>query len=79
MDLHKESIQIATVDKNGRMEYNSKISNTLKDIDNFFDEILYNAGIVMESSSISEEIFLRLRDAGHNPVLSICRVHNHAY
>ena len=70
MDLHKDSIQIAIVDKNGRMESNTKIPNTFKDIDEFFNEIPHHAGIVMESSSVSEAIFLHLRDAGYNPVLS---------
>ena len=70
MDLHKDSIQIAIVYKNGRMESNSKIPNTFKDIDDFLSEIPKNAGIVMESSSVSEAIFLHLRDAGYNPVLS---------
>ena len=39
MDLHKHSIQIAIVDRNGRMKFNTKISDTFKDIDDFFSEM----------------------------------------
>ena len=70
MELHKDSIQIAIVDRNGRMESNTKIPDTFKDIDDFFGGIPHHAGIVMESSSVSEAIFSHLRDAGYNPVLS---------
>lgn len=45
-------------------------ANTLKDIDDFLSEIPQNTGIVTESYSVSEAIFLRLRDAGYNPVSS---------
>lgn len=70
MDLHKDALQIAIVDGTGRVESNSKISNTFGNIDRFFGDIPKSAGIVMEASSISEGIFLHLRESGFSPVLS---------
>ena len=70
MDLHKDSLQIAIVDGKGRVESNSKIPNTFEDIDRFFGDIPKSAGIVMEASSVSEGIFLHLRDSGFKPSLS---------
>ena len=70
MDLHKDALQIAIVDGTGRVESNSKISNTFGNIDRFFGDIPKSAGIVMEASSISEGIFLHLRKSGFSPVLS---------
>ena len=70
MDLHKDSLQMAIVDSRGRVESNSKIPNTFGDIDGFFSDIPRSSGIVMEASSVSEEIFLRLRDSGFKPVLA---------
>ena len=70
MDLHKDALQIAIVDGTGRVESNSKISNTFGSIDRFFGDIPKSAGIVMEASSISEGIFLHLRESGFSPVLS---------
>ena len=58
MDIHKKSIQISMVDSNGRELSNTKISNTIQDIDEFFADVPHDAGVVMESSSVSQNVFL---------------------
>ena len=61
---------MAIVDSRSSVESNSKIPNTFGDINEFFSDIPKSSGIVMEASSVSEEIFLRLRDSGFKPVLA---------
>ncbi len=70
MDIHKKSIQISMVDSNGRELSNTKIPNTIQDIDEFFADVPHDAGVVMESSSVSQNVFLHLRRSGYDPVLS---------
>ena len=48
------------MDRKGRVESNTTILNTIRNIGYFFGNILYNAGIVMESSKVSGKIFLHL-------------------
>jgi transposase len=53
MDLHKNYIQVAAVDKDGQLLYNSKIDNNHDQISDFFKDIRAdNTRVVMESSSV---------------------------
>ena len=52
MDLHKNYLQIAVMNNEGRVLRNSKIDNNLKQISGFFDDIDDKAHVVMESSSV---------------------------
>ena len=70
MDIHKKSIQISMVYPNGRELSNTKIPNTIQDIDEFFADVPHDAALVMESSSVSQNVFLHLRRSGYDPVLS---------
>lgn len=49
------------------MESNSKIPNTFGNIDGLFSNIPKSVGIVIETPSVSEKIFLRWRDSGFKP------------
>ena len=51
-DLHKNYLQIAVMNKEGRVLRNSKIDNNLKQIGAFFNDIDDKAHVVMESSSV---------------------------
>jgi transposase len=51
MDLHKNYLQIAIMNKEGRVLRNSKIDNNLKQISSFFNDVNDKAHVVMESSS----------------------------
>ncbi len=57
MDLHKNYLQIAVMNKEGRILRNSKIDNNLKQIDGFFNDIDDKAHVVMESSSTKSPPF----------------------
>ena len=58
------------VDRNGKELSNTKIPNTIQDMDEFFADVPRDAGIVMEASSVSQNVFLHLRRSGYDPVLS---------
>lgn len=71
MDLHKNYLQIAVMNKEGRILRNSKIDNNLKQIDGFFNDIDDKAHAVMESSSVWYNIYRYLSEEKHlNVVLS---------
>jgi transposase len=53
MDLHKNFLQIAMMDNNGKVLKNSKIENNHKQISNFFRHVKpENTKVVIESSSV---------------------------
>src|SRR5215831_6672120 len=73
MDLHKNYLQIAVMDENGKVLENSRIKNNLKQVGRFFDEnINYEkAHVVMKSSSTWYNIYSYLCEERHlNVVLS---------
>ena len=55
MDLHKNFLQVAVMDKKGKVLRNSKIDNDLKHVSKFFNSINSREKplVVMESSSVS--------------------------
>lgn len=58
MDLHKNFVQIAVIDDNGKVLENSKIENNHKKIGEFFKETnSRNTHVVMESSSVWYETY----------------------
>lgn len=70
MDLHKNYLQIAAIDKDGHLLHNSKINNDPKSIDAFFDGIDRNAKVVMESSSVWYDAYCRIAEKGFDVTLS---------
>jgi len=56
MDLHKDYMQIAVMDKKGKVLQNSRIDNNLKQISRFFENISSSSSsktqVVMESSCV---------------------------
>ena len=54
MDLHKNFLQVAVMDKKGKVLRNSKIDNDLKHVSKFFKSINSREKplVVMESSSV---------------------------
>lgn len=55
MDLHKNFLQVAVMDKRGKVLRNSRVENNLKHISRFFNSINSREKplVVMESSSVS--------------------------
>jgi transposase len=51
MDVHKNYLQIAVLNENGKVLDNSRVDNDLSKIAKFFDRLDHN-GIVMESSGL---------------------------
>ena len=70
MDVHKAYLQIAVMSANGTIVSNERVENTLKDIENFLKTLPGRPCMVMESSSVSHNIFLHLRRAGHDITMS---------
>ncbi len=71
MDLHKNYLQIAVMNKEGRVLRNSKIDNNLKQISGFFNDIDDKAHVVMESSSVWYNIYRYLsEERSFNVILS---------
>jgi transposase len=63
MDLHKNYLQIAVMNKEGRVLRNSKIDNNLRQISRFFDDVNNDkAHVVMESSSVWYNIYRYLSE-----------------
>jgi len=64
MDLHKNYLQIAVMDKNGKILQNSRIDNNLKHINRFFESINSKEKpvVVMESSSVWYNIYRHLSE-----------------
>ena len=52
IDLHKEFLQVATMDDDGKILQNIKVENTHESIRKHFTDIPIHANIVMESSSV---------------------------
>jgi hypothetical protein len=50
MDLHKNHLQIAVMNEEGRVLRNSKIDNNLRQISRFFDDVNNKAHVVMEEN-----------------------------
>lgn len=52
MDVHKNYLQIAVLDENGKVLNNSRVDNTLIKVNEFFDTVhpSNNTKVVMESS-----------------------------
>ena len=59
MDLHKNFLQVAVMDKKGKVLRNSKIDNDLKHVGKFFKSINSREKplVVMESSSVWYNIY----------------------
>ncbi len=71
LDLHKETIQIAVVDKDGTMLLNKKIFNPHAILEAELAHMPKNAQYVMESSSVWEGVYnFMTRDLGLDAVLS---------
>ncbi len=71
LDLHKETIQIAVVDKDGTMLLNKKIFNPHAILEAELAHMPKNAQYVMESSSVWEGVYnFMTRDLGLDVVLS---------
>ena len=71
LDLHKEIIQIAVVDKDGTMLLNKKIYNSHAILKTELARMPKNAQYVMESSSVWEGVYnFMTRDLGLDIVLS---------
>ena len=64
MDLHKNYMQIAVMDKKGKVLRNSRIDNNPKHMTRFFDSIDSNEKpvVVMESSSVWYNIYRHLSE-----------------
>jgi transposase len=62
MDLHKNYLQVATVDDKGKVLENRRIMNNLNQISRFFRNINPTAKVVMESSCIWYNIYEYLSD-----------------
>ena len=63
MDLHKNYLQIAVMNEEGRVLRNSKIDNNLRQISRFFDDVNNDkAHVVMESSSVWYNIYRYLSE-----------------
>ena len=64
MDLHKNYMQIAVMDKEGKILRNSRIDNNLRHMTRFFDSIDSNEKpvVVMESSSVWYNIYHHLSE-----------------
>jgi transposase len=64
MDLHKNYLQIALMDKKGKVLRNSRIDNNLKHITRFFESINSSEKplVVMESSSVWYNIYHHLSE-----------------
>jgi transposase len=63
MDLHKNYLQIAVMNKEGKVLRNSKIDNNLRQISRFFDDVNNDkAHVVMESSSVWYNIYRYLSE-----------------
>src|SRR5207244_4356059 len=63
MDLHKNYLQIAVMNEEGRVLRNSKIHNNLRQISRFFDDVNNDkAHVVMESSSVCYNIYRYLSE-----------------
>ncbi len=71
IDLHKEFLQVETMDDKGHTLFNEKITNTREDIKKVFSAIPKNSKCVMESSSVWYGVFRFLRDElGFDVILS---------
>ncbi len=62
LDVHKESIQVAMIDKDGKVLSNTKISNKDSEARGIFAKIPENARCVMESSSVWYGLFRFIAD-----------------
>ncbi|MGE5661323.1 MAG: IS110 family transposase, partial [Ignavibacteriales bacterium] len=64
MDVHKNYLQIAVLDENGKVLDNSRVDNNLSKIERFFDRLDHDrktaTKIVMESSGMWYNIYERL-------------------
>ncbi len=65
LDVHKESIQVAVMDKDGKVLGNTKISNRNSEIREMFAKIPDNTRCVMESSYAKEIDGLQSVHSGH--------------
>jgi hypothetical protein len=59
MDIHKNYLQIAVLDENGKVLNNSRVENNLSKISEFFDRLDHRktTKIVMESSGLWYSIY----------------------
>ena len=63
MDLHKNYLQIAVMNEEGRVLRNSKIDNNLRQISSFFDDVNNDkAHVVLESSSVWYNVYRYLSE-----------------
>jgi transposase len=70
MDLHKNYLPVAVIDKDGNLLCNSKINNDKESIDGFLDCMDRNAKVVMESSSVWYDTYCRMEEKGFDAILS---------
>ncbi len=61
-DVNKESIQVAVINKDGRVLRNARISNKDGEIREMFAKIPKNARCIMESSSVWYGLFRLIAD-----------------
>ena len=65
LDVHKKSIRVAVMDKDGKILRNTKISNRNSEIREMFAKISDNTRCVMESSYAKEVDGLQAVHRGH--------------
>lgn len=70
MDLHKNHIQVAAIDKKGQLLYNSKIDNNKESLEKFFGNTDRGAKVVMVSSSVWCDTYHSMESIGFNTILS---------
>lgn len=69
MDLHKNYLQIAVIDNDGRLLQNTRVENDIEQIGSFFKDI-DDAKVVMESSSVWYNIYSYLKERNLDVILS---------
>ncbi len=69
LDVHKESIQVAVVDGQGRVEYNRKIKHDHKAVARIVAKLPPDTKYVMESSSVWYGLFRFMADKLHRDVI----------
>ena len=62
IDLHKKFLQVAIMDKDGKIQKNDKVENTNPSIKKYFKKIPLSANMVIESSSVWYSTYRFLTD-----------------
>jgi len=64
VDVHMSYLEIAEIDKDGKLESRRRIGNTLESIDAFVESLDSDAKVAMESCSYFYPLYNRLEEAG---------------